>query len=70
MLFTAKFELGNKQTIILLISILKNAELIPISWLDTIWSCISKLTYIELPASQSWAKKVVKNVKIHAIFVI
>ncbi|KAH8792179.1 hypothetical protein F5882DRAFT_376738 [Hyaloscypha sp. PMI_1271] len=64
---TAEFELGEKGTITLPTSILKDVELVPTSWPDATWS--GKPTDAEPPAGQSWAKKVVNGVETHAVFV-
>ncbi|KAJ2901646.1 hypothetical protein MKZ38_001605 [Zalerion maritima] len=63
--FTAEFELGEKGTITLPTSILKDVELVPTSWPDATWSGTGKPTDTEPPAGQSWAKKVVKGVETH-----
>lgn len=67
--FTAEFELGEKGTITLPTSILKDVELVPTSWPDATWSGTGKPTDTEPPAGQSWAKKVVNGVETHAVFV-
>lgn len=67
--FTAEFELGEKGTITLPTSILKDVELVPTSWPDATWSGTGKPTDTEPPPGQSWAKKVVKGVETHAVFV-
>jgi len=67
--FTAEFELGEKGTITLPTSILKDVELVPTSWPDATWSGTGKPTDTDPPAGQSWAKKVVKGVETHQVFV-
>ncbi|KAG4439231.1 hypothetical protein IFR05_005269 [Cadophora sp. M221] len=67
--FTAEFELGGNGTITLPISIMKVVELVPTSWLDATWCGTGKPIDAEPPAGQSWAKKVVKGVETHAVFV-
>lgn len=66
---TAEFELGQKGTITLPTSILKDVELVPTSWPDATWSSTGKPTDAEPPPGQSWAKKVVNGVETHAVFV-
>ena len=67
--FTAEFELGEKGTITLSTSILKDVELVLTSWPDAAWSGTGKPADGDPPAGQSWAKKTVKGVEAHRVFV-
>ncbi|GAB0139242.1 hypothetical protein EsDP_00007455 [Epichloe bromicola] len=61
---TAEFELGKEGTVSLPTSVVKDGELVPTSWPGA-----GKPTDGKPPAGQSWAKKVVKGVETHQVFV-